>query len=399
MDIKRLFSPKPAAIIILVVSFGVYFNALPNGFVYDDQNYVVSNPWIRDIAHLPDAFTSSERGFIGVSNYYRPFMHIIYLLDYHIFGLNPLGFHLTNLLFHSGISVLVLFITCFILNNLRVLQPPDPQTKKSVLSATHDLMSTNNLTVAFFAALFFATHPIHTESVAWVSGATDLSFTLFYLLSFYFYLKADGVWGKFFIVSLLFFFMAVLCKEPALTLPLLLFAYDYSSKRGPTLSFSSNTLYLLLKRYLPYLVAAGIYLILRTYAVGEFSPRKAHAGLSGYEYFINVFPLFAQYLGKLILPINLNAAYVFHPIHSLLEWRGILSVAVTLCFIVTLYLARDRNRIAFFSLLLAVIPLLPVFYIPALGEHTFAERYLYLPSVGFVILVSLGIFGSADLMY
>jgi tetratricopeptide (TPR) repeat protein len=125
------------------------------------------------------------------------------------------------------------------------------------------------------------------------------------------------------------------------------------------------------------MVVAGIYLILRTYAIGGVAPVKAHTDLSAYQYFINVFPLFAQYLGKLILPVNLNAAYVFHPIHSLLEWRGILAVAVTVGFIVILYFAKNRNKVAFFSLLWMVIPLLPVFYIPALGEHTFAERYFW----------------------
>jgi tetratricopeptide (TPR) repeat protein len=199
------------------------------------------------------------------------------------------------------------------------------------------------------------------------------------------------------VTSLVFFFLAALSKETALTLPVLLFAYDYSFKRDSVFRPTPETFYLLLKRYLPYLVVAGIYFILRTYAIGGFAPVKVHAELSGYEYFINVFPLFAQYLGKMILPINLNAAYVFYPISSLLEWKGIMAVAVTLGFIFTLYLARDRNRVVFFSLLLVVIPLLPAFYIPALGEHTFAERYLYLPSAGFVIIVSLGLCGIASL--
>jgi Flp pilus assembly protein TadD len=199
------------------------------------------------------------------------------------------------------------------------------------------------------------------------------------------------------VTSVVFFFLAALSKETALTLPILLIAYDYSFKRDSVFHPTPGTFYLLLKRYLPYLVVAGIYFILRTYAIGGVAPQKIHAGLSGYEYFINVFPLFAQYLGKMILPVNLNAAYVFHPIHSLLEWKGIMGVTVTLGFIFSLYLVRDRNRVVFFSLLLVVIPLLPVLYIPALGEHTFAERYLYIPSVGFVIIVSMGLCGIASL--
>jgi tetratricopeptide (TPR) repeat protein len=358
----------------------------------------VENPWIRDIKHLPEIFSSSAWAFKNVPNYYRPLVNIVYMLDYNIFGLTSWGFHLTNVILHTGVSVLVFLVTALLINKP---QPPQPQSiEQCNATPAHALAGAENLTVPFVAALLFAVHPIHTEAVAWASGVQDVSFTFFYLLSFYFYLKTEGVWGKGFVLSLVFFFFAALSKEPALTLPILLIAYDYSFKRDSILHPKPETIYLLLKRYLPYMVVAGIYLILRTYAIGGVAPVKAHTDLSAYQYFINVFPLFAQYLGKLILPVNLNAAYVFHPIHSLLEWRGILAVAVTVGFIVILYFAKNRNKVAFFSLLWMVIPLLPVFYIPALGEHTFAERYLYLPSVGFVILVSLGIFwvGRLDVL-
>jgi tetratricopeptide (TPR) repeat protein len=395
MDIKRLSSSKPAVIIILAVSFGVYFNALFNGFVVDDNYLILTNLWIKDIKYIPEILFGIHE---NLPNYYRPLTHIIFMIEYHIFGFNPWGFHLTNIILHTGVSVLVLLVTALLINKL---QSPQLQSiKQCNATSAHTLPGTDNRTVPFIAALLFAVHPLHTESVAWVSGVQDLSFTFFYLLAFYFYLRSEGVWGKFFIVSLFFFFMATLCKEPALTLPIFLFAYDFSFKRYSILPLSIDTFFLLAKRYLPYLIVAGIYFILRTYAVEGVAPVKFHAELSNYEYFINVFPLFAQYLGKLILPINLNAAYILHPIHSLLEWEGIMGVSVTLCFILALYLVRDRNRVIFFSLLLVVIPLLPAFYIPAMGVHTFAERYLYLPSVGFVVVFSLGIFwvGRLDLL-
>jgi tetratricopeptide (TPR) repeat protein len=175
-----------------------------------------------------------------------------------------------------------------------------------------------------------------------------------------------------------------------LTLPVLLVAYDYCFRKD--FSF-----YALVRRYSPYAVVAVIYLILRTYAVGGFAPVKFHAYLSNYEYFINVFPLFVQYLGKLIIPANLSAAYTFHPINSLLEWRGLMAVVLTVGFVCALYLLRDRNNAALFCLLLIAIPLLPVLYIPGLGEHTFADRYLYLPSVGFAIILSMGLGSISNL--
>ena len=202
-------------------------------------------------------------------------------------------------------------------------------------------------------------------------------------------IKANSRWGKSIILSAIFFFLATLCKETALTLPLLLLVYDYSLKSN-SVHGSRFTVHGNIKRYFPYLIVSIIYFILRTYAIGGFAPKKVHVQLSNYEYFINIFPIFTQYLEKLILPINMNAFYVFHPISSLFEWKGIITFILTLAFIFLVYFFR-RHKVVFLSLLLIVIPLLPVLYIPVLGENTFADRYLYLPSIGFVILISTAI--------
>ena len=101
------------AVIIALIAFAVYFNTLFNGFVYDDNSQVLNNPWIRDVKHFQDIFSKSVWEFKAVplvSNYYRPLMHIIYMFNYHIFGLSPWGFHLVNVLFHAVNSVLVFVI-------------------------------------------------------------------------------------------------------------------------------------------------------------------------------------------------------------------------------------------------------------------------------------------------
>jgi protein O-mannosyl-transferase len=111
---------------------------------------------------------------------------------------------------------------------------------------------------------------------------------------------------------------------------------------------------------------------------------------STYQNIINVFPLFTQYLEMLVFPLNLNAFHVFHPITSLAGPGGILSLAVVTAFILLIYIALKKNRVAALCLLLIVIPLLPVFYIRGIqGGAVFYERYLYLPSFGFVILLAL----------
>jgi len=122
--------------------------------------------------------------------------------------------------------------------------------------------------------------------------------------------------------------------------------------------------------------------------LGDMVPMKAHGNLSAYQIFINAFALFAQHIGKLLLPIDLNVFHVLHPISSLLEFRGVAGVFVTAAYAAAVAVVYRKNRTAFLGLVLIVIPLLPALYIPALGEASFAERYLYTPSAGFVVLLA-----------
>jgi protein O-mannosyl-transferase len=357
-----------AILVIFVSSLAVYLNSLSNDFVYDDIAQVWDNPWIKDIRHLPEIFSKSVWSFetgSETSNYYRPLMHVFYMLAYRIFGLNPWGFHLINVLFHAGVSVLVFIVTMKLL-----------QKFQSSSSDSHILPSST-------AALLFASHPIHTEAVTWIAGLPDLSFTFFYLLSFYLYVLSRDGHKYSYPLSVTSFALAALCKEPALTLLIILIAYDFIVKKHNE-SLSDR-----IRRYLPFFLVAGVYLVLRYHALGGFAPEKKYQALNIYQYAINVFPLVTQYLEKLLLPLNLNAFHVFHPISSLFEVRGFLSLLITMAYMVCIFLAFKKNRLVFFGLVLIIVPLLPVLYIPVLGENTFAERYLYLPSFGFVLLIAL----------
>jgi tetratricopeptide (TPR) repeat protein len=331
---------------------------------------VVENRWLRNLGHLPEVFRKGVWGFAGEeqSNYYRPLMHVSYILTYAAFGLRPWAFHLVNILFHAAVSALV-FLT-----GRRLY-------RSSQGSPAHFS--------AFLAALLFAAHPIHTEAVTWVAGIPELFFTLFYLLAFYLYIRAvDEVCAHrvaLYLLSLAFFFLSTLSKETALTLPIALAAYDLIFGRRPF----RPVVYIW--RYLPYLVVAAVYFMIRTAVLGGFAHQKRHTELSSYEYLINVFPLIGQYFAKLVLPINLNVFHEFHPIHSILQMQGILSLAVICAFVFFGLLFFRRQKLACFAMALIVIPLLPVLYIPALGENTFTERYLYLPSIGYVLLFSIAV--------
>lgn len=366
-------------IIIFLVSFAVYFNTLYNGFVIDDIQQVVNNHLIKDIRYIPEIFSSSVWEFEGRhSNYYRPLIFIIYMVVYYVFGIEPWGFHLVNILFHCSASVIVFLIVS------RLMRDSCSETKPH-LSLTkgcqEELMS-----APFITAFLFATHPIHTEAVAWIAGVMDLSFTFFYLLSFYLYIRSSEEHLSFkgtYLLSVVSFSLATLCKEPALTLPAVLIIYDYTFRKEKKVSFS-------LKRYIPYLIVAAVYFIMRFTAVEGLAPVKTDIKLSLYQYIINIFVLFSQYLEKLVLPINLNIWHVFRPVTSLFTAKGIISFLVTAAFLGCVFITLKRNRFVFLCLSFIALPLLPSLYLPALGiENAFAERYLYLPSVGFVFLLAL----------
>ena len=292
-------------------------------------------------------------------------MPYVYMFTYHVFDLNPWAFHLVSILFHCGTSVLVFLTIRRFLNEERITRffayfsPP------------------------FIAALLFASHPIHTEAVAWISGQMDVAFTFFYLLSFYLYVRSEDKKRGSYIFSVISFALAMFIKEPALTLPAILLAYDFVFSRR----HASPLVYV--KRYASFLIIGTIYLALRIHALGRFAPEHRHAELNAYQYAINTFPLFIQYLQKLLFPVNLSVFYKFHPILTMFGLKGLLSLFGTIAFVVFMCISAKKNGVAFLGLVFITAPLLPALYIQALGESTFSERYLYLPSVGYVFLIAV----------
>lgn len=376
MEIKSKLSSNRclfAIVIIIAVSFGVYANTLFNGFVYDDVYQILKNEWIKDFRNIPQILLSNVWSFMEKPipiNYYRPIMHFIYMADYYLFEFKPLGYHLTNIIIHSinGVMVFLIAITL--------------SDKAKSNAQKHDYKALN---IALVAAILFAVHPVNTEPVAWIAGIPELTFTLFYLLSFYLYINY-AVGSKGYIIAVMLFFIAALSKETALTLPIFLFVYDYAFRRDSIKTFSDY-----IKRYLPFAVVAGIYISLRIYSLGGLAPQRLrHDYLTNFQYFINVFPLVVQYLEKLLLPVNLNAFHVLHPVYSVFDPRFIISFLLTSSFFIFAIFIRKASTVIFFTLAWIFIPLLPVLYIPGVGENTFAERYLYLPSAGFAVLIAYG---------
>ena len=161
---KPIVSKDLLIVLILVtVSFGVYANSLRGDFVWDDVALFIEHADLWKWSNLKQLLTSQDNLFGKNDNaFYRPLPNLTFLLDYTIWDQNPFGFHLTNIVFHVLSTITVFFIAGELFGGLYV---------------------------GVATGLLFATHPIHTEVVAWVNGRNNVISGLFYLLSFYFYVR------------------------------------------------------------------------------------------------------------------------------------------------------------------------------------------------------------------
>jgi tetratricopeptide (TPR) repeat protein len=353
-------------VIVMAIALCVYANTLPNGFVVDDNHQVVDNQWVVSPGHLPEIFSSGVWEFEArVSSYYRPFMYVLYRGTYMLFGLQPLAFHLVNVLLHAGVTVILFLLA-------RRLWDGDTSACPWFLAPP------------FVAALLYAVHPIHTESVAWVAGVTDVSFAFFCLLALYLYARAGAGWGLAYALSFACFCLAMLAKEPAATLPFILLVYELLFHRGAQ-SWRRIAL-----RLAPFGLALLAYGGVRAWALGGLAPTMQPVTLGPFAYALNVLILFPRYMLMLVFPVNLNFWHVFRPPESVFSTDVGTAALITSLILAVVFLMRS-NRWALFASTLTVLPLLPAFYFSGLTqgiENAFAERYLYLPSAGFVLLVA-----------
>ncbi len=354
--------------ILVFVSLLPYSNALLNGFVYDDTTQILDNPYIVSFRHLGQVFTTAVWSYVGsggYTNYYRPVMTFGYMLCFRVFGTAPYGFHLANILLHAA-AVCMLYVL----------------TKRMF----------GNRLVAFLAAALFALLPIHTESVDWVAAVTDLEVTLFFLLTFWFFLRVPSEEGKRSggaVVGMALSFSLALCsKEQALMLPFLATAYEhfYRGDRSYTKWAQKVSRYYLLW------VLTFAYLLFRQHVFGAFAPIIGHPEVSRYGAFLSGIALLGGYIWKLIWPFRLCAFYMFHPSTSVLDPRVLASLAALAACAGLFVFLWKHNRLASFGMVWFFATIAPVLNVRVLAsDNVFAERYLYPPSAGFCWLAALGL--------
>ena len=352
--------------------FATYWNTLPGDFVYDDNEQIVENTWITDSKYLPSIFSSHSFGFAKgkeLGTTYRPLVFSVYMAEYSFFGLDPKGWHFVNIIFHALNTILVFF------------------TASVLLKGPGEKWIFNSLP-PFAVATVFALHPVNSEVVSWVGCVPELAYTLLCMSAFYIYIRSRSAAMPFLFhwASAMLFFFALFAKETAISLPILVFIYDQlQPKKEKLLSIGS------IKRYIPFAFFTVLYFIIRLSALGGMAPRgNMYPYLSWDQYVLNAGALFVKYLRVLAVPAYDYPFQILDPVFSITEPRAFISVALISAMLPVFLLLRKRvNPLYWLAAAFIIFPLLPALYLPGLSRAPFADRYLYLPSVGFALMLAI----------
>jgi tetratricopeptide (TPR) repeat protein len=349
------------------IAFLAYVPSLGFQFVYDDTPQIIQNPAIQAWRYLPHYFTSHAWAelYPHVSgNYYRPLFLLWLRLNHALFGLDPKGWHLTTVLCHVAATYLVFALV------RRLAAGPG---------------------IAFSAATLFALHPVHIESVAWVSGVTDPLMAVFLLGSFLAYLRfreaRRWIWMA---LALALFAVALLEKETAVVLgPLvLMYAWLYADGRERISRWAFA-----LKQSSAFLVLTILYLALRAQVLRGLSHSVTPVTWSSMA--LTEPSILWLYFRHLLFPAGLSGFYGLPYVNNPASAAFVVPTALLFGLILALAWGIPRwgdARLAMFACCWIVLPILPALWLRAYREGDIAhDRYLYIPSIGFVLLVSLGL--------
>jgi tetratricopeptide (TPR) repeat protein len=293
-------------------------------------------------------------------------MHVVYAGIYMTFGPTPWAFHLVNVLLHSAVTI-VFFILV-----LRIL--------RDGCIGGHEMKGT----AALLAASMFAGHPIHTEAVAWVGGLPDVGCALFFLASILFFIKALDHPARSLLLHVggaLFFFAAALFKEPGATLPGIVLLLDVTWHRDQR-PWSFWVL-----RYGTLTLGVALYVVLRFSALKGIMPHASEIQFGLWQAFEVAGAAVWRYLAWLVAPFKLNAFHTMESSTGLPPILALLGLPLALA-----WGLWKRSVPLVLGIGVLFIPLLPALCAPALLpglDNPWAERYAYLPSAGFIILMAI----------
>ncbi len=387
------YGKRIAVVLLILIGLGIYHNSLRNPLFWDDEETITKNVFVQSARYIPEIFRNSYHAGSGITvAFYRPLTSLTFLLDYHLWKLKPFGYHLSNILLHTGNAILIFLLFGMIFRKKRV---------------------------AFLSALLFLVHPLNSEAVNYVSNRTDLLMLFFFLLSFWSYVAYRRE-GKIPLLALCFagYICSVLSKEMGLVLPLFLLAYErivhkplevsaLAVRTGGTTGRGKmkkiRRLEAKKKRslwpiFLVFAVLVIGYAVLRLTVLNFTNANLITGGPGKIPFhkdpvvrFLTVSKGFAIYLRLFFLPINLHMEYDRPVILSRWDLSGWLAVAIFCAAAALLFWwgRKARDPKVLFGASWFCIGLLPVSGIIVPMNNTVSEHYVYLSSAGFFLCVSV----------
>ncbi len=353
-------------ILWLVIIAGItaisYFSSLDNEITsWDDEFYLNTNPYLKDLSfETVKTLFDTDTYYMGN---YHPLAMISLSVDYAIGGenadgnINPFIFHFTNLLLHILITLSVFWFVFALLKRFNI---------------------------AVIAALLFGVHTLHVESVAWISERKDVLYSLFFVLSLIAYLKyVDLQKTKYYLLSMFLFLLSLFSKGQAVSLAVTLILIDYL--RGRKLVSRK-----LILEKIPFFIFAVIFGLI---AIGAQKQSEALVDEQGYDFLQRTAIAsyaFVVYIRQLILPVNLSAIYpypdiIHQTVPAMYYFMIIPALAVAFLF---LWLLKKQKKTAAFALGFFIVNIFLLLQFIPVGSAVHADRYAYIPSIGYVILLA-----------
>ncbi|MEW6127560.1 MAG: tetratricopeptide repeat protein [Acidobacteriota bacterium] len=359
---------------VLAITAVAFLNALGGEFVYDDKFQIINNPSLGSLTNIPKMFVQSVWQFMNANSpeavglYYRPMFNSLLIITNQMFGANLFGWHLVSLGLHVTATYLVYLLA-------------------------REWQLANEM--ALGAALLFGLHPVHSESVAWISGLPDPLVTVFLLASLIFYERQRNraLQKHLLILSLICALLALFSKEIAIVFPAFLLIRELLDKKPEEHIYEAAIRSV--KSAAPYFAMAAIYLVARFLVLGFLSKTEPKAiGITTEQVIFTIPVILLRYAKLLFAPSPLSIIYSQEYVSSAadIQFWGCLLGAIGIM-LAAIWFTRN-SMLRKLSLIWMILFLLPVLNLKAFNpqESLIHDRYLYAPSVGFCILLALAIY-------
>jgi hypothetical protein len=384
---------------LAIVTVITFWSLKDCGFInFDDNSYVYENAYVKSGLNYNSIVMAFSSEFAEKSGFWHPLTWLSLMLDTQIFGLNPKGFHLTNLLFHVMNTILLFLV-------LRRM--------------------TKTLWPSAFVAALFAIHPLHVQSVAWIAERKDVLSTFFWMLTmgaYSYYVEHPGF--RRYVFVLLFFVLGLMSKAMLVTLPCVLLLMDYwplqrfveitgikpsaardcstypipprsafgigvSTKKSADPEYKWSRIYRLLWEKVPLFILAILSIIV-TYIAEQITGNVTSIGALPLGVTIgNAFISYIAYIGKMIWPSNL--AIIYPNPELLVPWQVLGSVFLLIAITLVVIWRVKKSPYLATGWLWYLGTLVPVIGIVQIKNQLMADRFTYIPLIGLFIMVAWGV--------